>query len=760
MLRIRGSMFLALFVTAANPLANESDSYPTVSVQDVVSQAVIGDPMSTTWNDFAARISTTSPDGAHVAVVVRRGNPKDYTNDAELLVYPTARVFGEVEPRVMAKFASATNYQPIALVQWLADSHKLVFAATRGNENSQVFQADLRTGEMKQLTQLQSPLRWYGVTASGDRLATISEPLATPSKDDDPQCLQQGCLVTAETLRAAQQGLGDKSAPVTVYELRTSSRRTFAPPEATDSNLMNCFDELTGGLSPDGRFGLRICRFRAHHWPSWWGDYSTYPGMELALKQGATGYLRQWILYDFERHTTAKLTVAPYFMGHYASKSRPLWIDNGRHIIIAGALEPLLDVDAVEWERRANHYSVLLVDPATHRTQRIAELDSKVLSVTGASWDDRTNTLTVESMDAARRELPRLTYRRRADGRWIRVRDQAQVTSVQRMTSVSPELLIRQSPNDPPVLVAKNRLTGTTNTLMNPNPWLAERKLGRIETTSWRSKDRREWKGGLLYPANYQQGVRYPLVLQTHGFEENSFSLSGAARVFAAQPLAGLDIMVLQVAENTDGLDEVDEWPAVQAGYESAIDHLDALGLIDRSRVGIQGWSRSGSYAGYTLTHSSHQFAAGAFTVSADFGWWWYLLQGARHGETEYGVSPFSREGLDVWQTMSPSFNLYRVNAPMLMCSDAVTGMWDWYVGLRRLEKPVEYWSYPGITHDVFKVSERLSINQLVVDWFRFWLKGEEDPTLGKEEQYMRWRTLREQQSTITDFRSQISAVP
>jgi len=29
------------------------------------------------------------------------------------------------------------------------------------------------------------------------------------------------------------------------------------------------------------------------------------------------------------------------------------------------------------------------------------------------------------------------------------------------------------------------------------------------------------------------------------------------------------------------------------------------------------------------------------------------------------------------------------------------------------------------------------------VDWFRFWLKSEEDPEPAKAEQYIRWRELR-----------------
>jgi hypothetical protein len=32
------------------------------------------------------------------------------------------------------------------------------------------------------------------------------------------------------------------------------------------------------------------------------------------------------------------------------------------------------------------------------------------------------------------------------------------------------------------------------------------------------------------------------------------------------------------------------------------------------------------------------------------------------------------------------------------------------------------------------------------LDWFRFWLKGEEDPDPAKAEQYARWRELRKLQ--------------
>jgi hypothetical protein len=48
------------------------------------------------------------------------------------------------------------------------------------------------------------------------------------------------------------------------------------------------------------------------------------------------------------------------------------------------------------------------------------------------------------------------------------------------------------------------------------------------------------------------------------------------------------------------------------------------------------------------------------------------------------------------------------------------------------------------------KPAQRLDSLQGNVDWFAFWLKGEEDPDPAKTEQYQRWRKLREQRAAVT----------
>jgi hypothetical protein len=67
-------------------------------------------------------------------------------------------------------------------------------------------------------------------------------------------------------------------------------------------------------------------------------------------------------------------------------------------------------------------------------------------------------------------------------------------------------------------------------------------------------------------------------------------------------------------------------------------------------------------------------------------------------------------------------------------------------MGLSDQGRPVDFIYLPNGTHLLSKPTERLVSQQGNVDWFCFWLKGEEDPDPAKAEQYERWRELRKLQ--------------
>lgn len=185
------------------------------------------------------------------------------------------------------------------------------------------------------------------------------------------------------------------------------------------------------------------------------------------------------------------------------------------------------------------------------------------------------------------------------------------------------------------------------------------------------------------------------------------------------------------------------------AAYEGAIDYLDRRGLIDRNRVGIIGFSRTVFKVGYTLTHSSYNFAAATLADGVDGGYVNYILfQGADSAGVNGGIP--SGETLRLWLKNAPGFNLDRVTAPVRMEGygyASLLGLWEWFSGLSFRDKPVDLVWIPYGTHLLVKPWERLTSQQGNVDWFVYWLLDRIDPNPETREQYQRWERLRQRRS-------------
>src|SRR5262249_52570854 len=135
------------------------------------------------------------------------------------------------------------------------------------------------------------------------------------------------------------------------------------------------------------------------------------------------------------------------------------------------------------------------------------------------------------------------------------------------------------------------------------------------------------------------------LVIQTHGFMPNEFSMDGRSEWssgFAARPLAARGILVLQ-AQNfkdyqrdhdrigNDGslgttLEESFKNFSVLL-YEAAIDLLDKKRMIDRDRVGIVGFSRTVCFVAQVLTHSKYRLAAASLVDGIGCGYFDEMTQ-------------------------------------------------------------------------------------------------------------------------------------
>ena len=114
--------------------------------------------------------------------------------------------------------------------------------------------------------------------------------------------------------------------------------------------------------------------------------------------------------------------------------------------------------------------------------------------------------------------------------------------------------------------------------------------------------------------------------------------------------------------------------------------------------------------------------------------------------ESLNGGVPFGRS-LDLWLQNAPGFNLDRVNCPIRIEAYGLTSVlegWEWFVGLSRLKKAVDFIFLRHGTHTLVRPWDRMISQQGNVDWFSFWLEGEEDSQRIKRNQYDRWHQLRD----------------
>jgi hypothetical protein len=414
-------------------------------------------------------------------------------------------------------------------------------------------------------------------------------------------------------------------------------------------------------------------------------------------------------------------------------------------LLLCGAYLPLNVADQAELQARRSNKFVVEVKLPSRELVKIAKGEMSPIS-----WDARTNIVQFHTRPNPEQsgETPRSIFYRKTGEVWKRQPDAHAGTN-----DGPPVILAEQGLNLPPQIVAVDAKSKRKVTLLDLNPQFAGLRFGKVEEINWKDGTGKPVSGGLYLPPNYITGKKYPLVIQTHGFDSHGFVVDGShITASAAQPLVSKGIVVLQMNDIFyDSLDTPQEPERAMSAYENAVEFLDQKGIIDRSRVGLVGFSRTCLYVKYTLTHSSQHFAAAIAADGFDGGY----LQYAGYGnlasnvdseeESVIGVPPFG-DGLLVWLKRSPGFLLDKVQTPIqiqALAPSSLLGEWEWFSGLKRLGKPVDFIYLPTGAHILVKPWDRIVSQEGSVDWFCFWLKSEEDPDPNKTEQYVRWRELR-----------------
>jgi dipeptidyl aminopeptidase/acylaminoacyl peptidase len=325
---------------------------------------------------------------------------------------------------------------------------------------------------------------------------------------------------------------------------------------------------------------------------------------------------------------------------------------------------------------------------------------------------------------------------------------------------------LRETPSSPRSIVAIGLSDGRLETVFDPNPRFSRYRLGRIEKLDVTDGMGHEAFGHLVYPPDFQAGCRYPLVIVQ--YRSQGFLDGGTGNEYPIFPLAAAGFLVyssdnpvlwrLLARYDTSRWQDLAAFTAREIGpsayrersalrvFAAVIDLLTRRGVVDPSRVGITGLSAGAEVLYYALIHSRRYAAAvTSGLASPELG----DLEVNRTARALFEVSLGARTLSEAIRTSERLFslphNLGRVNTPLLMQLADHELIWDLpaYVALRNAGKPVEAYVYPDEHHIKWRPLHKLAVGVRTIDWFRFWLQGEEDPSPAKTPQYARWRALR-----------------
>jgi hypothetical protein len=461
---------------------------------------------------------------------------------------------------------------------------------------------------------------------------------------------------------------------------------------------------------------------------------------------------------DLQTRTTRPLFDAPD--GELSATRAPaavFWLDGGRRLVVSHTYLPLREanISKEERERRASGPAIAEVSPSGDMSRAIVW--EPFLTVKEWNAGKRRDEIVAVRADPERGTL--MLKRERPDRSivsetWVRSADSWRLSASR--ASDLPSIELRQGLNERPKLYGVGGQCGCSRLIHDPAPQSDQFTFGRAEAFSWTDSRGDEWQGALLYPVDYVSGRRYPLVLQTHGYSNREFLIDGpggATTAFAAQALANAGFVVLQAGDNRTAMTvDVAEGKNVADGWKHAIDKLVATGLVDPSRVGIVGFSRTGFHVAAMLSEFPEAVAAATISDSVQYGYSQYLLStnfdfglGASEFDRITGGSP-ATVGYGSWFERNLLYRMDRSPAALrieAIGEGSLLSLWETYALRVRTGKPADLVYFPKGSHVLMKPSERNASQGGNVDWFRFWLQDYEDPAPAKAEQYRRWRELR-----------------
>lgn len=269
---------------------------------------------------------------------------------------------------------------------------------------------------------------------------------------------------------------------------------------------------------------------------------------------------------------------------------------------------------------------------------------------------------------------------------------------------------------------------------------------GTSELVEWESFAKDSLQGILCKPENFDPSGKYPMLV--YFYEKRSDQLN---KYNIPSPIAtvvnwsycvsnGYLVFIPDVVFR-EGEPGASSYDAVISGVKTLIDKYD---FIDKDRIALNGHSWGGYQIAYLLTKTNMFKAAvsGAPVVNMSSAYGGIRWESGKSRMFQYEQTQ-SRIGATLWEKPmefiknSPLFFMPQVHTPVLIMHNDKDGsvIWEqgieYFMSLRRLNKPAWLFNYEGEGHRLKKWDNRLDYSRRVMEFYDYYLKD------GKKPQWM-----------------------
>ncbi|MCZ8023758.1 MAG: prolyl oligopeptidase family serine peptidase [Cyclobacteriaceae bacterium] len=319
--------------------------------------------------------------------------------------------------------------------------------------------------------------------------------------------------------------------------------------------------------------------------------------------------------------------------------------------------------------------------------------------------------------------------------------------SVQKANLADNILFTRENFTEFPDVWTSNLQFQNPVKLSNANPQQKNYVWGNVSLVNWVSLDNVPLQGLLYKPENFDPKKKYPMIVYFYEKESENLhrhvspSPTRASINYTVYTSSGYLVFVPDIVYKI-GYPGESAHNCILPGVSSLI----AQGFVDEKRIGIQGHSWGGYQTAYLIT-KTNMFAAaeaGAPVVNMISAYGGIRWESGYSRMFQYEHSQ-SRLGGTLWEKPllylenSPIFFADKIKTPLLMMHNDADGAVPWYQGieyymaLRRLQKPVWMLNYNGQGHGLSQRQDRTDFTIRLKQFFDHYLQNAPMPVWMKE---------------------------